>query len=183
MSEPRTPEDVKLVSSLFSPERALVEQALEALADRFGPMDEASGELLFDRTRYYAREMGWPLYRRFVSFERLVPPDRLPDIKHRTNALEKRYLQGDGRRVNIDPGVISAERLVLATGKNYIHRVYLTRGIYADLTLLFKRGGFQSLDWTYPDYAEPGVIAFFNRVRARYMEQLRERRRLDAGAG
>jgi hypothetical protein len=71
------------------------------------------------------------------------------------------------------------ERLILATGKNYVHRVYLSKGIYADLTLIFRKGSFRPVKWTYPDYATPELIGFFNEIRKKYMEQLREMKRLD----
>ena len=83
-------------------------------------------------------------------------------------------MSGDGRRtVNIDPGYICLERLVLATGKNYTHRIYLSRGIYADLTLVFHRQSFRTLPWTYPDYADPSAVEVFNALRERYKAQLR----------
>ena len=179
MSQPREPDPVKLVSSLFSPEKTLIDRVVDDLADLFGPVDWKSPELVFDRTEYYAREMGWPLYRRFISFARLIPPDHLVEAKLRTNDLEQQYAREGKRRVNIDPGYICAERLILATGKNYVHRVYLARGIYADLTLIFKRGGFIAVDWTYPDYADSKTREFFNEVRNLYMEQIREMRRID----
>ncbi|MBW1720576.1 MAG: DUF4416 family protein [Deltaproteobacteria bacterium] len=173
MSRPKEPERVKLIASLFSPQRDLLEQVLGDLRGLFGPEDWKSPDLYFDRTRYYEREMGWPLHRLFVSFERLVSPDSLVETKLWTNTLESRYLEGTRRRVNIDPGHLSLERLVLATGKNYTHRIYLSKGIYADLTLVFKRGSFRPLEWTYRDYAEPRIISYFNAVRERYKRQLR----------
>ena len=148
------------------------------LSGIYGPVDWVSPELFFDRTRYYAREMGWPLYRRFISFEKLAYPDRLVEIKVKTNEIEGKYLREGNRRVNIDPGYISAERLVLATGKNYIHRIYLSKGIYADLTLVFKKESFRPVAWTYPDYAELEVIGYLNGVRKKYMGQLKEIRRI-----
>jgi hypothetical protein len=173
MSEPSEAEDVKLFSSLFSPGEALIETVIVELEGIFGPTDWISEGLLFDRTRYYEREMGWPLYRRFIAFRDLIRPDKIVDIKLRTNALEARYLQDGKRQINIDPGYISLERLVLTTGKNYTHRIYLSKGIYADLTLIFHRGTFRALEWTYRDYAAPEVINRFNEVRERYKEQLR----------
>ncbi len=173
MSKPHESDPVKLVSSIFSREKKTINRVIDQLSVMFGPVDGTGLELLFDRTRYYAGEMGWPLHRRFVSFGRLVRPDHLPEIKLKTNELEQEYLDSNNRIINIDPGYISLERLILATGKNYIHRVYLSKGIYADLTLLFKKGGFAPLKWTYPDYADPKVIGFFNEVRKKYMEQLR----------
>ncbi|MCF8130271.1 MAG: DUF4416 family protein [Deltaproteobacteria bacterium] len=179
MSQPELSENVKLIMSLFSPEKALVESVMEALFQQFGETDWISPEMFFDRTRYYEKEMGWPLHRRFLSFKKLIPPEMLVDIKLKTNDLEASYLEGQKRRINIDPGYISLERLVLATGKNYIHRIYLGKGIYADLTLVFKRGGFVPLDWTYPDYADANMIDDFNAIRSRYLDQLRKEKSID----
>ena len=174
MSHPHKPDYVKHIASLFSPEKELVDRLIGHLSDIYGPVDWATPQLLFDRTKYYAREMGWPLYRRFVSFTELVPPDFLVEIKLKTNEIEQQYLCDGNRKINIDPGYISPERLILTTGKNYIHRIYLTKGIYADLTLIFQRGSFVPLKWTYPDYADSIIIGLFNEVRKRYMKQLRE---------
>jgi len=175
MSHPNEPDHVKLISSLFSPEKEIIDTIVRRLEGIFGPTDWIGPEQLFDRTRYYAGEMGWPLHRRFISFENLIPPDQLVEIKLKTNAIEQQYLIDGNRRVNIDPGYISPERLVLATGKNYTHRIYLSQGIFADLTLIFQKGCFRPLEWTYPDYADPETIGFFNGVRKRYLIQLRER--------
>jgi hypothetical protein len=178
MSQPREPEPVKLIASVFSPEKACIHGVMGRLSEIYGAADRVSSELFFDRTRYYAREMGWPLHRRFLSFERLVRAESLVDVKLKTNEIERQCLSEGKRTVNIDPGYISPERLILATGKNYVHRVYLSEGIYADLTLLFKRGSFEPLSWTYPDYKDPQTIGFFNGVRETYMKQLREARRI-----
>jgi len=178
MSEPHEPDPVKLISSIFSPDKALIDKVIDDLSLHFGPVDWISPELFFDRTKYYAREMGWPLYRRFLSFLELVPADHLVEIKLRSNEIEKNHLREERRTVNIDPGYISPERLILATGKNYVHRVYLTKGIYADLTLLFQRGSFRQLPWTYKDYSDPQVIEWLNGIRETYMGQRRERKRL-----
>ncbi|MFZ7111905.1 MAG: DUF4416 family protein [Desulfatiglandales bacterium] len=173
MSIPTREDDVKLIASIFSPEESLIEAVLADLQDLFGPLDWKSEGLFFDRTRYYEREMGWPLYRRFASFQRLVRPEDLVEIKLTTNEIENRYVLHGKRRVNIDPGYIALERLILATGKNFTHRVYLSRGIYADLTLIFQRGGFRALEWTYRDYSDPDIISCFNDLREKYKRQLR----------
>ena len=179
MSHPEEPNPVKLIASLFSPDRKVLGEAKTELSEGFGPMDWVSPEFFFDRTRYYEKEMGWPLYRLFVSFERLIRPEELVKVKWHTNDMEVHHSRGGKRQVNIDPGYICAERLILATAKNYTHRIYLAKGIYADLTLVFKRGSFRALEWTYPDYADPNWITAFNDIRTRYMEQIREGRRLD----
>ena len=173
MSSPAEADDVKLISSLFSAQKDLIDDVIANLVSRFGPPDWTSSILTFDRTRYYAREMGWPLYRRFISFHNLIRPEQIVDIKLTTNDIEGCHLAEGQRRINIDPGYVSLERLILATGKNYTHRVYLSKGIYADLTLIYHKGGFRPLGWTYRDYADPDVIACLNQVRERYKRQLR----------
>ncbi len=179
MSQPHEPDPVKLISSLFSPEKEILDTVVGELSEIIGLVDWISPELLFDRTKYYAREMGWPLHRRFISFSQLVPADHLVEIKLKTNGIEEQHRREGNRLVNIDPGLISPERLILATGKNYVHRVYLSKGIYADLTLIFRKGSFRSVKWTYPDYATPELIGIFNEIRKKYMEQLRGMKRLD----
>jgi hypothetical protein len=174
VSQPHETKKVKLISSLFSPEGALIDTGIEEMKQQFGPVDWVSEVLPFNRTRYYEKEMGWPLYRRFISFVRLIMPESIADIKLITNELEKAHLDNEKRTINIDPGYVSLERVVLATGKNYSHRVYLKKGIYADLTLIFHGGTFQPLSWTYPDYTEEKVIGYFNRLRRGYLQHLRE---------
>ncbi len=173
MSTPSEAEDVKLISSLFSSDKPLIERVIDKLKEIFGPADWISPWLLFDRTRYYEKEMGWPLHRRLVSFRNLIRPEAIVDIKLQTNRLEGEYSSGGRRMINLDPGYISLERLILATGKNYTHRIYLTMGIYADLTLAYHRGSFRALEWTYRDYADPVFIGYLNNLREMYKRQIR----------
>jgi hypothetical protein len=173
MSTPLVADDVKLICSIFSPEEGLIESVIARLEEMFGPVDWKSPGLFFDRTRYYEREMGWPLFRRFVSFRDLVRPESIVEVKIHTNELEKAFVREGKRTANIDPGYICMERLVLATGKNYTHRIYLSKGIYADLTLVFQKGSFRPLAWTYCDYAADELISQFNKVREKYKVQVR----------
>jgi hypothetical protein len=174
VSQPEETKRVRLIGSLFSHQGALIDASIKEMEERFGSVDWVSEILPFDRTRYYEREMGWPLYRRFISFVKLIMPESIADIKLITNELEKAHLDKEKRTINIDPGYLTLERLVLATGKNYSHRVYLSKGIYADLTLIFHHGTFKPLSWTYPDYADERAISLFNRLRSEYLQRLRE---------
>ncbi len=174
MSTPQEAKKVKLISSLFSSEEELIEKVIKQMEGYFYPVDWISEKLLFNRTRYYAKEMGWPLFRRLISFSKLISPNSIVDIKLTTNKIENEHLTDKRRRINVDPGYISLERLVLATGKNYTHRIYLTKGIFVDLTLVFHAGTFKPLAWTYPDYADEKVISYFNIVRDRYFKHLKE---------
>jgi hypothetical protein len=173
MSELTCAAPVKLVVSVLSSRPTLIAEALRILSDRWGLVDFVSPRMPFPWTKYYELEMGVPLGRRFASFEPLIRPEHLPDIKRETNGMEDRFSEEGARKVNIDPGYISAAHLVLATGKGYSHRPYLRDGVYADLTLLYQGGTFTVLPWTYPDYAHGDAVAMFNRIRERYLVQLK----------
>jgi hypothetical protein len=173
MGTSKAPKPAKLMMSLISAEDKLMMKAMEDLKSIYGEVDLISDLLPFNFTRYYDEEMGSPLFRRFVAFKDLVPREALADIKKRTNGIEERYSRGGCRRVNIDPGVISAGNVVLATTKGCAHRPYLRDGIYADLTLIFRNGSFRPLEWTYPDYRQGEVIEMMNGLRRSYLMQVK----------
>jgi len=158
----------KLVIGLFMKDRALFEPLAVDLAAGFGSVDIVSSWMPFDYTSYYEPEMGTPLFRRLLTFKNLIRQDQLPEIKLTTNRLEQSLAQNGLRKVNIDPGYLLYERFVLATGKNFSHRIYIGSRIYADLTLIYQRGRFQKLDWTFPDYADEPMLQFLTRVRRKY---------------
>jgi hypothetical protein len=169
-------EPVKLVVSIFSSEPALISDVLVELKTRFGDTDFLSEPVDFDFTAYYEGEFGKGLRRRLASFEELIDPSELARIKLETNALEDRYLGVEGkrgkRRVNIDPGYLTLERLVLASCKNFSHRIYLGSGVYGDLTLLYSGEEYRALEWTYPDYAGAHMRGLFKEIRERYAEKI-----------
>ncbi len=150
--------------------------------DLFGELESKAGRVLlksepfpFHHTTYYEQEMGPGLIRQWCAFENLVWPDALVDLKHMTNAMEMQHPNRHGvRRVNIDPGIVSLGNLVLASTKNYSHRVYLGRGIYAEVTLIFRQQRFVPLDWTYPDYREEKALNFFTETREILKRKLAE---------
>ena len=174
MSRPQPPRPAKLVIGFFLSQQHLAETVTTELERYLGPIDLVSRWLSFDFTDYYTAEMGSPLYRRLLAFKQLIAQDHLPDIKHLTNGLEAHLADAEGRTVNIDPGYLLQERLVLATGKNFSHRIYLRRGIYADLTLIYRKGRFESLPWTYPDYKDSRLQHFLLKVRKKYALDLKE---------
>ncbi|MGE0083044.1 MAG: DUF4416 family protein [Desulfococcaceae bacterium] len=176
MSTPRPPQPAKLVIGLFMQDKDLFKPVGEELSAKFGPPDMISPWLDFDYTDYYAREMGDSLFRRMLSFRELIGQDHLPDIKWFAYELEKKYMQDGSRRVNIDPGYLLPERFVLATGKNFTHRIYIGREVYADLTLIYTKGNFQTLPWTYPDYADEKMLDFLRQVRNRYIYEMKAKK-------
>ena len=174
MSQPRPPKPAKLVIGFFLKEKGLGNQVVAALVGKYGPVDMASSWLPFDFTTYYNNEMGAPLFRRLVAFKQLIHQDSLADIKLFTNDLEHEYSTNGKRTVNIDPGYLLHERFVLATGKNYSHRIHIGKGIYGDLTLMYTKGEFEPLPWTYPDYASESIMTFLKQVRKKYVFDLRQ---------
>ncbi len=173
MSIPILPKPAKLVVGLFMKEKGLIHDLTNALVEKFGSIDLVSPWFPFDYTTYYEPEMGTPLFRRMLAFKTLIDRRSITEKKIITNDLELKFSINQKRRVNIDPGYLVHERFVLATGKNYTHRIYLDMGIYADLTLIYTKGAFQKLPWTYPDYADKRMLAYLHRVRDKYIEDIK----------
>jgi len=154
------------------------EYAEKKLSELFGPADLKSPNHEFDTTDYYEQEMGPGLRRVFLSFERLIRPEDLSEIKLKTNALEesiRAQFKSERRIVNLDPGYLTAAALIMATAKDFSHRVPLQRGIYAHLEFLFHKNGIQLLPWTYPDLRDKRYGAFFLEARRIYSAQLQKR--------
>ncbi|HHD12072.1 MAG TPA: DUF4416 family protein [Deltaproteobacteria bacterium] len=172
---PKKPEKVKLFASILSGNPELIEAAMDRLSERFGTIDYMSPLLPFDHTDYYEKEMGRALVRRIASYEKLIDADELADIKLLTNSIEDEFLTADGRRqVNIDPGYLALDKVVLASCKNYSHRVYLKDGVYAEVTLRYSARSkeYEAFQWTYPDYREPAMQGLFSEIRRRYSKQI-----------
>ena len=173
MSIPKIPDPGLLFLSVLSARMdALWPELLAALEDRFGPADAVSEPFPFDQTDYYNEELGAPILRRVLAFRDLRPLDELAGIKRFTNGLEDRFASGGRRAVNLDPGFVTAERLVLATGKNFSHRIYLGDGIWADLTLIWQKGGWVHFPWTFPDYAGDEMKSRLTKLRQSYKTKL-----------
>ena len=176
MAAPVIPDDVYLIVGLLSAWPDLFARAQERLSARFGPVLRESEIVPFDFTDYYSPEMGEDLLRKFLAFERPIPPADLPEIKLWTNDLEKSFAGSEfpvPRPVNIDPGYVTPAKLVLATTKDYGHRIYLDLGICAEVTLTYTKGAFRPMPWTYPDYRTEAYREFFESVRTDILEQER----------
>jgi hypothetical protein len=170
------PKPVALVMALMADAPSRLEETKAPLVEKFGSVELESETYPFTYSSYYEKEMGKRLIRQFVSFAELIEMDNLGKIKTVTNRLEKDMAISQGeklkRTVNIDPGYLSPAQLVLATTKNYSHRIYLGGGIFAEVTLIYRHGGFQPLDWTYPDYRSELAGQFFARVRGWLLSEI-----------
>jgi hypothetical protein len=179
MWELKEPKPAKLIIGILAANQDCLQAAIEALTSEFGKADLVSDVWPFTQTDYYKDETGENILRQFVSVEKLIDPGRLAKIKHQTNKLERKLaakLSLDlPRPVNLDPGVIEASKLILATTKNYSHRIYIGKKMYAEVTLIFDKGAWRSLPYTYPDYKQECYHEFFNKVRKRLLEQLKSK--------
>jgi hypothetical protein len=172
MGEVTTPKPVRLITAICYSDKKNAGDVLQRMVRLYGAVDDRSEEFRFMHTDYYTREMGSSLVKFFASFTVLFDPADLPEIKQQTNLFEDRFAHKGRRTVNIDPGYMEAPKLVLATTKNFAHRIYIGRGIYGDVQLVWKHGRFVTNPWTYPDYRERIVIDFFTRVREKYVREV-----------
>lgn len=168
----KTPKPVMLFASIIYKDEDILYRAIETLEEKIGKIHEKTHNMAFDHTDYYSEEMGDGVSRIMVLFEPLMPREVIVETKLTTNNIEIQLSGGEKRKVNIDPGYITLENVVLATTKNYTHRIYIGKGIYGDLTLIFKKGTYTPLEWTYPDYAGSEIISILNRWRGYYKRML-----------
>lgn len=163
---------VKLIIGFIFRERERLNRARVFLERRFGEIDFESEILTFCHTSYYENEFGKDLKRRFISFKKLIPPQNLPKIRIITNKIEKKLSVSGSRTINIDPGYLNLSKLILASTKDYRHRIYLNQGIYAEVTLSYQNKTFKAWEWTYPDYKTHEYISIFNQIREIYVRQI-----------
>jgi hypothetical protein len=161
----QAPDKVKLFAGLLLAQGQEMERVEPLLTERWGAVDARSETIPFTFTGYYAPEMGEGVRRLWISFRDLVAPEALARIKVATNALETGFLKDGRRQVNIDPGYITPAKVVLASTKDFSHRIYIGEGIYAEITLLYRHGEFVALPWTYPDYQSAAATAFLTEAR------------------
>ena len=166
---------VKLIIGFIYKEDDIFNKAKAILEKWFGKIDYESQALAFIHTDYYETEFGKNLKRKFISFQNLIQPQNLPKIKITTNTIEKKISKNGMRSINIDPGYLDMAKLILASTKDYKHRVYLNKGIYAEITLFYQDKTFRPWQWTYPDYKTQEYIAIFNQIRQIYVEQIKDR--------
>lgn len=177
MWQTNQPKPVKLIVGIFASDAECLQKAVAAVISEFGQADLISDVWPFDKTNYYKQESGENLLRQFVSIEKPIDPGELAVIKHTTNRLEQE-LAGQLKRevprpVNLDPGIIEPSKLVLATTKNFSHRIYIGNQMYAEVTLMFDKGAWSALLYTYPDYRQQCYWEFFEKVRKKLLEQLK----------
>jgi len=154
MGSPRQPGRALLFVATLWPKEECILRSLPLLDQSFGEVAMESPSILWEFSDYYREELGQPLYRRFLFFRRLIDPGDLAEIKLRTNAIEDSLAKDNRRNINIDPGYLTPAKIVLASTKDYSHRIYLRDGIYGEVTLIFKKGAYIPHLNTYRDYRD-----------------------------
>jgi len=177
MWELKNPNPVKLIIGVLAADQNCLNAAQKTVASKFSNIDLASDVWPFTQTDYYKNEIGPNILRQFLSLEKLIDPAKLAKIKLATNKLEQNLARSLKlslpRPVNLDPGLIEPSKLVLATTKNYSHRIYIGNKMFAEVTLIYEKGVWRHFDYTYPDYREARYHDFFTKVRTRLLEQLK----------
>lgn len=174
MSILHDPPDVMLFTAFLYAKSADIDRCIENLVTELGDIEISSSIFDFSYSDYYEIEMGSDLLRKIVCFKNLISRDKIVEIKILTNNIEDEFRKEKKRTINIDPGYLSAEHIILATGKGFSHRPYLGKGVYADIALLYEGKRFKELEWTYPDYRDDNFKNFFYECRDRYLNKLRK---------
>jgi len=157
-----------IVSIIYSHIDAVVD-ALRLLEKQFGRVRCETVDIQYTNTDRYEEEMGSNLVRRLFSFEKLVERDSLPEIKSVCQEIERQLGDQVGdfvfRAANLDPGVLTPDNLVMASNREYNHRIYLADGVFAEIQLIWAHGQFTRLPWTNHDFCDDEVVDFLIRVR------------------
>ncbi len=177
----RTPLPVKLFVGMLSSAPALFDECASLLSAAYGRIDHTSDVFPWDTSEYYRDEMGDGIHRKFIFFDELIDPAQLSEIKIFTNEIEScfcdRKPSGTYRRINLDPGYVTEAKVVLASTKDFSHRIYIGSGVYAEVTLRYsiKERSFMTLDHTYFDFRTDPYRLLFNEARKRLRDGLKGR--------
>jgi len=171
--KPTEPEPVKLFVGILYTDESFLEKTITLVVKKFAETDFKSPVFEFTSSDYYKAEMGWPIFREFVSFHNLINPKELAKIKIETNKIENELAENK-RKVNLDPGYMDTNKVVLASAKFNAQKIYLDHGIYADPTLLYEKGKFEAYPSAFPDFKTNLYEKTFLHIRALYKEQCRK---------
>jgi len=167
----------KLFVSVLTSIREIMPEVERCLAETYGLPEQRSETFPFDQTHYYDEEMGTPLSRVFLSFPELISPDEIALVKIRTNQIEASLAErftSVSRPANLDPGYVDQAKVVLASTKDFSHRIMISNGIYAEVTLHYQGGQWRSWPWTFPDFRTGRYNGFFAELRENYRNQIRQ---------
>jgi hypothetical protein len=162
----KPPESALLFVSTLYHSEDIFNQANVILENNLGDVLYLSPPLTWDYSSYYKDEIGWPLFRQIIFFKNAIDPGLLVDMKLKTNEIESAFTLNGRRQINLDPGYLTLSKIVLASTKNYAHRLYLGKGIYGEITLIYRDGTYSPHLFTYRDYQDKTHIDVFIKARA-----------------
>ncbi|MDW7680082.1 MAG: DUF4416 family protein [bacterium] len=169
--KPLAPPPVKLICGVLFTNSELLIAAKKMMVEKYGEIDFESHAFRFDVSEYYRPEMGWPIDRLFWSFEKLINPGELAQIKIDSNAIEESLAVDGKRQVNLDVGYLDYDKIVLASAKYNWQKIYLDLGIYADLTLRYEKGKYFAFPWSFPDFKSGQYDLTLLRIRELFKRQ------------
>jgi hypothetical protein len=175
MGKIQTPPPIKPFIGVLTSIPEILPKAEERLAALFSAVDMRSELFSFDLTHYYDQTMGTPIFRCFFSFAELMEPSSIAGIKIKTNEMEAAFAEEYRvvqRPINLDPGYLEQSKIVLASTKNFYHRILISQGIYAEVTLHYEKGEWRSFPWTFPDFKSDRYHPFLKSLRERYRNQI-----------
>ena len=173
--KPLTTRLAKLFCAVLFTDEHIMIKAKELLGQKFGVIDLESDRFFFDVSEYYKPEMGYPIHRLFWSFETLINPKNIARIKIECNEIEDQLAIKQNRKVNLDPGYMDYDKIVLASAKYNWQKIYLDYGIYADLTLRYEKGKYLPFPWSFPDFKEGHYNKMLLRIREIYKLQMKNK--------
>jgi len=174
MGDIRKAAHVKPICAVTFTENINLARVIQKLEEVLGPVEDKTEPFDFSFTNYYLDEMGTDLKKVFLSFRNLMMPGQLPKMKLETNKIEADWSIKGKRQVNLDPGYITTSKLVLASTKNFAHRIFLSDCIYGDLQMQYRHNQFHVQAWTYPDYQTKSAMDFFHKVRQSFAQQVKK---------
>lgn len=175
MSKPEKPTPSLLFSGFIFRDENIYEKLKIKLIEIWGKILDESDTFQFDITEYYFKEMGKPLFRKFILFEKILEdPSKIVEIKLQSLKFEEEFSTEGKRNINIDPGYLNNFQVVITTFKKFSHRIYLGEGVYAHLEYIFKKKYPSTLPWTYPDFLKENYINLFKKWYKISFERLKE---------
>ena len=160
--------NVKLIIGVIYAEPLWFVKAKSAMKGHGWEVQHQSQVFPFDQTDYYSTEMGEGLKRCFLSIKGLQSLEFSADWKLKTLEIEQQFSNKGKRRINLDPGYLDLSRVVLLSGKEGSHKIYLRNGVWADLVLVKDKGGYRNLEWTFPDIRTGHYNDFFLQIRKEF---------------
>lgn len=163
MALPQKPKKVKLFIGILSSDTKLFETIKKEF--KYGEIDYESEIFDWNFTKYYNDELGENIKKKFIFFKKLINPDEIVKIKLETNKIEDKYSKNSKRKINLDPGYLTHSKVLLATAKDYSHKIYIGKGIYGDVVLTFRNKTFEPHVYTFRDFRTKEYIELFNKMR------------------